>query len=119
LGWGRKPESYFFTRILKNGDKVVAAPDKKLRIVLGGMDHITGTDTYLEIIDESGQTVLLTVLKVLGAVATGGFGINDKITTNVTNSIETAHLWLPRGFAYRFGGAATARIYLLLEEKDQ
>lgn len=110
-------KSYYFSRILRPDQTVSIAHDKVLRVQGGSINHVTGTDSYVDIVDRSGW-VWTTLLKIASAVASGGFNFNDRITTNVTTTVDTTKLWIPRGFFLKFSGGAAAYCELIMEEKD-
>lgn len=109
-------KSHFFTRILTNDKKIGPGRDAVLRIVIGNINHVTGTDTYIDVRDGTGQS-WGTLIKVLGAKATAGYTMNNHVTTDPIDMVDITTLWIPHGFYFYFSGDSAAYARLMFEEK--
>lgn len=90
-------------------------PGRKLRILGGTVGHITGTNTYLSIALPSAGNQLA-VIFIDNAVASGNFGLNDRITTNTLHMLDTKDLWIIAPAFLLFYGAALAGADIQVEE---
>jgi len=90
---------------------------KKIRVMLGGLTHITGTKSLLDVKDDKGFG-WGAIHEVAAATANSVYTINDRVLTNVVVACDASHVWIPHGFYFKFVGGTGAGVNLIYEEED-
>lgn len=102
---------------LEPDDKLIVAAGKKIRVMLGGLTHITGTKSLLDVKDDKGFG-WGAIHEVAAATANSVYTVNDRVLTNVVVASDTSHIWIPHGFYVKFVGGTGAGVNLLYEEVE-
>jgi len=108
-----------FARHLQKDITTYKVPYGKVWEISGGeVNHITGTDTYLSVLDNQGFS-WCDVVKVAGATASGAFNINDEVQTNFVIRVNVRGLLIPAGFRLQVGGGAGVNSNLWIKEYNE
>jgi len=87
----------------------------KLRILGGIIYHITGTNTYLSV-RLPGAAAMVDLHRVDSLIASTSFVLNNRITTDVTTSVDTTEFWIYGPAYLYFFCAATGGADIMVEE---